>query len=137
MSLLSLAPALLGCERADPGAPESVADAFADAYFARANQEEAMKHAALGMAKQLEKEVLETQAIRSKGSGPEQAELTARVERGARSEREGRVRFAYSIRFGGSAAAHEKRADVELARIDGNWKVVRVGLVDVPRAPDE
>ncbi|MSP25195.1 MAG: hypothetical protein EXR75_08525 [Myxococcales bacterium] len=122
----------VACRADDPGAAETVADRFADAYFVRADLAGAARDAALGMARTLEQEVLDTRALRAQGYGPSQANLNVRVERRGRSERGERIRFDYAVTFGPSERAGKKHADVELARLDGSWKVVRVGLVESP-----
>lgn len=123
--LLSLFAA--GCSRTDASSPEGVADAFADAYFRKADQPKAKQFTAFGASKMLDAEIAETRALRGSDFKPADADLDVDVVRGARSTRGARVRFDYVLRFKG---APEKHADVELTKIGEDWKVVRVTLGD-------
>jgi len=127
--------ALGGCNKTDPGSPEAVADAFVEAYFRHADQEAAKQYTAFGATKMLEKELSEVKSLRDEGYGPSEASLEVAVERGARSERGERVRFDYALRFHDSHGDAVRHADVELAKIDGEWKVVRIGLDAAQAAP--
>ncbi len=119
---------LLGaCNAPAPGTPEAVADAFADAYFGHADQEHAKQFSALGATKMLEDEAAETRAVRNSSYTPSEANLNVKVVRGQRSSRDERLRFEYTVTFQGGV---EKRADIELSRLEGVWKVVRVGVLD-------
>jgi hypothetical protein len=50
------------------------------------------------------------------------------VRRAARSVRGERVRVTYEIAFGGEGGETKRSADLELARIDATWKVVKVDV---------
>jgi hypothetical protein len=104
-----------------------VADAFVHAYFQLADQEKAKQYTAFGATKMLDDELAEVRALRKGGYGPAEADVGVVVERRARSSRGHRVRFDYAIRYG-AAPGIEKRADVELAEVQKEWKVVRVGI---------
>lgn len=126
-ALLAAAP--MGCNRPEAGSPEAVADAFVDAYFRRADQEKAKEYTAFGATKMLEKEIADVKEVRDTGYSPGDASLGVAVERGARTTRGDRVRFAYVLRFRGQDESEQvKHADVELSHVEGEWKVVRLGV---------
>jgi hypothetical protein len=117
-----------GCARNEAGgSPEAVADSFAAAYFVRADQQRAKQYTAFGATKMLDQEIAETKSLRDSGYTPSEAALDVNVTRGARSSRGERVRFDYLVRFSGGGTKH---ADVELARVSGEWKVVRVAVAN-------
>jgi hypothetical protein len=118
------------CSRPSAGSPEAVADAFADAYFRRADQEKAKEYTAFGATKMLDTEIEQVRQLRAEGYAPSDAALNVEVERGARSMREERVRFDYLVRYKTEAGDVVKHADVELARVHDHWKVVRIGLAE-------
>ncbi len=120
---------LVACNRSAAGSPEAVADAFADAYFGRADQAAAKPFTALGAAKMLDDEIADTRAVRDSGYTPSEANLNVKVDRGPRSSRGERVRFDYTVGYQGGVVKH---ADIELSQVDGGWKVVRVGVGDSP-----
>jgi hypothetical protein len=125
--LPGLALGLSGCTK--QGAPEQVADAFVDAYFARADQEKAKEYTALGATEMLETEIRAVSALRKDGYTPQEAGGgDVRVHRGGSTKREERIRFPYEITVKNSGTETVRDADVELANIGGAWKVVRVGL---------
>jgi hypothetical protein len=126
--LLAGALGALGCDRHEAGSPEGVADAFTDAYFRQANQEKAKEYTAFGATKMLEQEIEEVRALRESGYTPSEAALEVGVERGARSQRDERVRFDYTLRYLSPQGVAVKHADIELAQVHGEWKVVRVGI---------
>ncbi|MBM4375935.1 MAG: hypothetical protein FJ095_12680 [Deltaproteobacteria bacterium] len=121
-----------GCAQTEPGSPEAIADAFADAYLGRADQPRARQYTAFGASKMLDDEVAATRAIRDSNFNPSEVNLDVSLVRGERTNRGERVRFDYAVRFKGGV---EKHADVELTKVDGEWKVVRVSVGDAP-APD-
>jgi hypothetical protein len=121
--------ALAACRRAEPGSPEATADAFAEAYFGRADQVRAKQFTAFGASKMLDDELNETRNVRGADFTPSDANLEVKLVRGERSARGERVRFDYAVNFHGGV---EKHADIELARVDGEWKVVRVTVGDAP-----
>ncbi|MEQ9320163.1 MAG: hypothetical protein RIF41_13445 [Polyangiaceae bacterium] len=128
-----LAAAATGCNRPETGSPEAVADAFVDAYFRRADQEKAKEYTAFGATKMLESEIEDVKEVRDTGYSPGDASLGVAVERGARSTRGDRVRFDYVLKFRGQDESEQvKHADVELANVEGAWKVVRLGVSDQP-----
>jgi hypothetical protein len=124
-----------GCNSAPSGSPEAVGDAFADAYFRLADQQKAKEFTAFGATKMLEREVADVQGLRDNGYTPSEANIDVAVERGARSMRGERVRFDYLIRYKNGDAEQVKHADIELAQVEGQWKVVRLGLSDAPAPP--
>lgn len=121
----------LGCRSVEPGSPEAVADAFADAYFGRADQERAKQFTAFGATRMLDEEIAQTRGLRGTGFTPDEANLDVSLVRGERGTRDERVRFDYTVKFQGGV---EKHADVELAKVGGDWKVVRVAVGDAPSA---
>jgi hypothetical protein len=125
---LSLALAALpGCTK--QGAPEQVADAFVDAYFAHADQEKAKEYTALGATTMLDTEILAVTQLRKDGYTPSEAGGgDVRVHRGASTKRDERIRFPYEIKVKNGDTETVRDADVELASIGGIWKVVRLGL---------
>jgi hypothetical protein len=125
--VLALSTALAGC--AKPGGPEAVADAFADAYFRRADQEKAKEYTAFGATEMLEKELKEVAQIRRDGYTPTEARSAeVNVRRGDAKKRDERIRFPYEIKVKSDGAETVRDADVELAQVRGAWKVVRVDM---------
>ena len=115
-----------GCAKsAAAGSPEAVADAFCEAYFVKADQQKAKQFTAFGASKMLDQEIADTRPVREQGHLPTDASLEVAVERGARSTRADRVRFDYTVRFHEGSIKH---ADVELTKVEGEWKVVRIGV---------
>jgi hypothetical protein len=109
---------------------DQVADQFADAYFRRFDQESALAYTALGATEMLDKELADTKAIRESGYTPAEAAVNVTFTRSAPTPRDARVDYHYVIvaREEDSApVTHE--ADIELAKISGNWKVVTVHFV--------
>jgi hypothetical protein len=124
---LVLATTFAAC--AKEGAPEQVADAFADAYFRRADQEKAKEYTALGVTEMLDKELREVAQLRRDGYTPEAAfGGDVDVRRGEGSQRDQRVRFRYVVTVRNGSTETVRDADIELASIHGAWKVVRLGL---------
>ena len=123
---LAVSLPLAGC--AKQGAPEQVADAFADAYFRRADQEKAKEYTALGATEMMDEELRGVAQIRKDGYTPAEAGVEVTVRRGEATRREQRVRVPYEIVVKAEGAETVRDADVELASIRGAWKVVRVGL---------
>lgn len=121
---------LLGC--AEEGAPEQVADAFAEAYFRRMDQEGAKAFTALGASTMLDTELAEVAALRKDGYTPAVAGAEVRIQRGERGARDHRVRFPYEITIVNDGVSTRKVADIELTQIEGAWKVVRIGLDHAP-----
>ena len=130
LSILLLSLAVMACGRAEAGSPEAVADAFSNAYFRLADQEAAKRYTAFGATKMLDKELADVRAVRKDGFSAGESKLQVSLERGARSERGHRVRFQYTLSYQDGAMI--KYADVELSKVHGDWKVVRVGLSDKP-----
>lgn len=125
-AFLALFIALAGCSK--DGSPEQVADAFAEAYFSQMNQEKAKEYTALGATAMLDKELRDVEEIRKGGYTPDQAEANVSIRRGDISKREQRVRVPYEVIVRGNGTETVRDADIELAQIQGVWKVVRVGL---------
>jgi hypothetical protein len=126
IAALALTVALGGCKKKD--AAEQVAVAFAEAYFQRADQEKAKEYTALGATQMLEEELREVGKIRKDGYTPSEAALDIRVNRGTSTTREQRIRFPYEVTVRSEGVETVRDADVELAQIQGAWKVVRVGV---------
>ena len=124
--ILVLFLALAGCKK--QGSPEQVADAFSEAYFRRMDQEKAKEFTALGATKMLEEELREVSGLRKDGYTPAEAGADVKIRRGEATRREERIRIPYEITIHTDAGDQVKDADVELAQIDGTWKVVRIGL---------
>lgn len=127
--------ALLAASEAGCGGssgPEQVADAFVDAYFRRADQEKAKEHTALGASAMLDDELRSVAQIRKDGYTPQDARAAVSYRRGTSTKREQRVRVPYEITIQVDATKTVRDADIELARLDGAWKVVRVGLTTRP-----
>ncbi len=92
------------------------------------DQEKAKEYTALGATAMLEKELSDVAQIRKDGYTPAEASATVILRRGASSQREQRLRFPYEVVIRSEGAETVRDADVELTRIAGEWKVVRVGL---------
>ncbi len=132
IAAFALTVALGGCKKKD-GA-EQVADAFAEAYFQHADQEKAKEYTALGATQMLVDELREVEKLRKDGYTPSEAALgDIRVNRGPSTPREQRIRFPYEVIVRTEGVETVRDADVELAQIQGVWKVVRVGVKQ--RAP--
>jgi hypothetical protein len=123
--LLALASAS-GCKKAAPNTPEGVADSFVEAYFRQMDQQRAKEFTALGATRMLEAELTEVQDVRKEGYAPASVEVA--VHRGEPVPRDERIRIPYEIEIATEAGKQVRDADVELSRIDGAWKVVRVGV---------
>ena len=127
IATLALTLALEGCKNKD--APESVADAFAVAYFEHADQEKAKEYTALGATVLLDDELRAVEKIRKDGYTPGSGALgDIHVHRGASATRDQRIRFPYEVTVRYEGVETVRDADVELAQIQGAWKVVRVGV---------
>jgi hypothetical protein len=125
-SLLAILSIQGGC--APDGSPERVADAFADAYFRRMDQEKAKDYTALGASSMLDSELHEVAQIRKDGYTPSEAAAEIVLRRGPASQRDQRVRFPFEVVVKVDGAETIRDADVELTQIQGVWKVVRVGV---------
>ncbi|MCK6587774.1 MAG: hypothetical protein L6Q76_09330 [Polyangiaceae bacterium] len=134
-AFLALSVVLTGCSK--DGSPEQVADAFADAYFRQMNQDKAKEYTALGATAMLDKELKDVEEIRKGGYTPDQAEANVSLRRGETTKREQRVRVPYEVTVRGNGAETIRDADIELAQIQGVWKVVRVGLKSREAPKDE
>ena len=121
-SLLSLT----GCS--DTGSPEQVADAFAEAYFRRMDQEKAKEYTALGATAMLDKELNDVAQIRKDGYTPSEAAASVILRRGEAVRRDQRIRFPFEVVIRADGGETVRDADIELTHIGGVWKVVRVGL---------
>jgi hypothetical protein len=110
------------------GSPEQVADAFADAYFRRMDQEKAKEFTAFGATAMLDAELHDVAQIRKDGYTPGEAASDVVVRRGAASQRDQRVRFPFEVVIKVDGSETVRDADVELSQIQGTWKVVRVGV---------
>jgi len=124
-----------GCKKAAPNTPEGVADSFVEAYFRQMDQQRAKEFTALGATRMLEAELKEVQDVRRDGYAPGSVEVA--VHRGQPVLRDERIRIPYEIEIATEGGKQVRDADVELSRIDGAWKVVRVGVKsrDVTPAP--
>jgi len=112
----------------DKGAPEYVADQFVDAYFRRMDQQGARQFTALGATEMLDRELELTRSVRAQGYSSAEAAAQVVYRRTARSTRGDRVRFDYEISIKHDESEDHRIADVELAKIQTAWKVVRVDV---------
>jgi hypothetical protein len=124
--VLACALPLASCSK--DGSPEQVADSFAEAYFSEMNQEKAKEFTALGATAMLEKELRDVEEIRKGGYTADQAHSSVILRRGEATKREQRIRIPYEVIVKADDSETVRDADVELAQIQGAWKVVRVGL---------
>ena len=115
---------------ADRGSPEAVADAFAHAYLVEMDQEKAKQFTALGATAMLDGEIREVAPLRKEGYGPSEARADVKIHRGEPSQRDQRIRYPYEVVIRADGGETIRDADVELANIQGTWKVVRVGLTN-------
>jgi hypothetical protein len=115
-----------GCP--DKAAPEFVADQFADAYFRRMDQQAARQFTALGATEMLDRELDLVNSVRAQGYTPEQAAANVVCRRKSRSTRGDRLRFDYDIAIQHDESEEHRAADVELAKIQSSWRVVRVDV---------
>lgn len=125
LALASLAPSGCGQRKVD-NTPESVADAFVEAYFRQMDQQRAKEFTALGATRMLETELNEVREVRKDGYAPGSVGVV--VLRGEPQSRDKRIRIPYEIEVQGEDGKHTSDADIELTQIDGAWKVVRVGV---------
>jgi hypothetical protein len=125
---LALLCLVVACDKAEAGSPEAVADAFCDAYFREADQAKAKQFTAFGATRMLDQEIEDVKGVRESGYDARDAQLDVAIRRGERTNRGERVRFDYVLRYEDRAGEVLKHADVELARVHEEWKVVRVGL---------
>jgi len=124
---LALLGALVGgCKRTPDNTPEGVADSFVDAYFRRMDQERAKEFTALGASRMLDQELKEVQEVRKDGYEP--GSVAVNVRRGQPAPRDERIRIPYEIEVETEGGKQLRDADIELTRIDGAWKVVRIGV---------
>ena len=130
LAALAFAP---GCKKAAPTTAEEVADAFVEAYFRQMDQQRAKEFTALGATKMLETELKEVQEVRKDGYEP--ASVSVVVHRGEPAPRDERIRIPYEINIQTDSGPVVRDADVELTRIEGAWKVVRVGVKARDAAP--
>ena len=120
---LLLAPA---CK--DQGAPEYVADEFVEAYFTRMDQRAAREFTAFGATEMLDRELELTRGVREQGYLPSEAAAKVTWRRTGRSMRGERVRFDYDIDIQRDDTEDHRVADIELAKVQAGWKVVRVAV---------
>ena len=123
---LLLAGFAAGC--ADKSAPENVADQFVDAYFRRMDQRAARQFTALGPTEMLDRELELTRAVRGQGYTQDEVSGQVACRRKGRATRGERVRFDYDIDIKQGDSEEHRAADVELAKIQTAWKVVRVDV---------
>src|SRR4051812_29787410 len=130
VSLVVLAVALLlffsACK--DQRAPEYVADEFVEAYFRRMDQQGARQFTAFGATEMLDRELELTRSVREQGYLPSEAAAQVNWKRTGRSARSERVRFDYTIDIRREGSEDHRTADVELAKVQSGWKVVRVAV---------
>ena len=112
----------------DQNAPEYVADQFVEAYFQRMDQQAARQFTAFGATEMLDRELELTRGVREQGYLPAEAAAQVNWRRTGRSSRGERVRFDYTIDIRREDAEEHRVADVELAKVQAGWKVVRVGI---------
>lgn len=114
-----------GCHRST-NTPEGVADAFVEAYFQQMDQARAKEYTALGATKMLDAELKSVEEIRKEGYAP--SSVAVSVHRGPSAPRDERIRIPYEIEIQTEGAKQLRDADIELTQIQGQWKVVRVGI---------
>jgi hypothetical protein len=119
---------LLGTACSDKSGPEYIADQFVDAYFRRMDQQAALQFTALGATEMLDRELDLTRAVRGQGYTQEEASAQVSYHRKSRATRGERVRFDYQIDIKREDSEEHRAADVELAKIQTAWKVVRVDV---------
>jgi hypothetical protein len=112
----------------DQGAPEYVADEFVEAYFRRMDQKAAREFTAFGATEMLDRELELTRGIREQGYLPAEAAAQVNWRRTGRSTRGERIRFDYEIDIRREGSDDHRVADVELAKVQSGWKVVRVAI---------
>lgn len=112
----------------DQGAPEYVADQFVEAYFQRMDQQGARQFTAFGATEMLDRELELTRSVREQGYLPSEAAAQVSWRRTGRSTRGERVRFDYDIDIRREGSEDHRLADIELAKVQAGWKVVRVGI---------
>ncbi|HKQ68467.1 MAG TPA: hypothetical protein VJT73_03970 [Polyangiaceae bacterium] len=117
---------LAGC--VDKGEPEYAADQFVDAYFRRMDQQAARQFTALGATEMLDRELDLTRGVRADGYTPAQAAADVVCKRLSRSARGERVRFDYDVVIRHEQSEDHRAADIELAKIQSAWRVVRVDV---------
>jgi hypothetical protein len=115
-----------GCK--DQGAPEYIADEFVEAYFSRMDQRGARQFTAFGATEMLDREIELTRDVRAQGYLPAEAAARVHWKRTGRSMRGERVRFDYDIDIRREDSEDHRSADIELAKVQSGWKVVRVGV---------
>lgn len=112
----------------DKTGPEYIADQFVDAYFRRMDQQAARQFTALGATEMLDRELDLVRTVRSQGYTPDEAASQVTYHRTARGTRGERVRFGYEITIKHEDSEDHRDADVELAKIQAAWRVVRVDV---------
>jgi len=127
LTALSVAIWLLAACK-DQGAPEYVADQFVEAYFAHMDQQTARQYTAFGATEMLDRELELTRGVREQGYLPAEAAAQVSWRRTGRSTRAERVRFDYDIAIRREGSEDHRQADIELAKVQSGWKVVRVAV---------
>ncbi len=128
VALAASSPWSTGCR--DKASSDYVADEFADAYFRRMDQESALHFTALGATDMLDKELRETKALRESGYTPNEAASSVYLTRGPAVPRDARVDYRFDITARPEDSPPVQRtAELELAKIDGVWKVVSVRYI--------
>lgn len=122
----ALASGMFGCTEGT--APERVADQFAEAYFRRMDPLAARPFAALGAGEMLDREIGLARSVRGEGPASVRAAAEVALQRQGRSVRGERVRVGYEIIFRSEGGDSKRWADLDLARIEAAWKVVRVDV---------
>jgi hypothetical protein len=112
----------------DQGTPEYVADQFVEAYFQRMDQQAARQFTAFGATEMLDRELELTRGVREQGYLPAEAAAQVNWRRTGRSTRGERVRFDYEIDIRRDDSDDHRLADIELAKLQAGWKVVRVAI---------
>ena len=112
----------------DQGAPEYVADKFVEAYFQHMDHRAALEFTAFGATEMLDRELELTRGVREQGYSPAEAAAQITWRRTGRSMRGERVRFDYDIDIRRDDTEDHRLADIELAKVQSGWKVVRVGV---------
>lgn len=112
----------------DRSEPEYVADQFVEAYFQRMDQQSARQFTAFGATEMLDRELELTRGVREQGYLPAEAAAQVTWRRAGRTARGERVRFDYDIDIRREGSEDHRLADIELAKMQAGWKVVRVAI---------
>ena len=88
----------------------------------------AKRFTAFGATKMLERELAEVEKVRKSGYLPTEAQLQVAATRTSRKTRGQRVAFDYELKFANSEGEETRNAQIEVAEVAGDWKVVLLVL---------